>query len=168
VPLPVAKWNPARDVWETDSLSLLCGHSTVFSATFPVSGMTRSGVAYELQTSGLLMVASESLLLPTPRAQARETPYAREDYHHNLEEWVGHALSETLHLLPTPRSALGDKRNNLIYYRNAPQQNLENALAPLTPGAHGAPTPLPSDDGSECWGDLLRLLLPPGQMADPA
>ena len=46
---PIAKWNPARDVWETDQL-LICGRSVVFSGIFPTSGMTLSGVAYALPT----------------------------------------------------------------------------------------------------------------------
>ena len=49
-PAPLATWNPARDAWETGEISLLCGHSDVFSETWPTSGSMRSGVAYERPT----------------------------------------------------------------------------------------------------------------------
>ena len=52
---------------------------------------------------------SELAMLPTPRAQARDVPYARDDYHHNLEEWAGHYEAGTLHTLPTPRDTDGTK-----------------------------------------------------------
>ncbi len=160
MPQRIASWNPERDVWECDQTDLFSGRSDVFSETWPPSGTWADGTAYALPTSEPHMDGSGcSSLLPTPRAQARETPYAREDYHFNLEEWVGHALTDTLHLLPTLRAAMSQGRNNLIYYQDAPQQNLENALAPLTPNAHGVSTPQPSDDGNASWDDLLLHLL---------
>lgn len=65
-PQPIAQWNPARDVWETDQLSI-CGHSDVFSETFPTSGMTAAGTAFALPTSALRTdVSASSSLLPTP------------------------------------------------------------------------------------------------------
>ena len=50
MPTPIATWSPARDAWETGELSLICGHSDVFSETWPSSGMTRNGVAFERPT----------------------------------------------------------------------------------------------------------------------
>ncbi len=52
---------------------------------------------------------SELATLPTPRAQARDVPYARDDYHYNLEEWAGHYEAGTLHTLPTTRDTDGTK-----------------------------------------------------------
>jgi len=67
-PQPIAQWNPVRDVWETDQLSI-CGHSDVFSETFPTSGTTAAGTAYALPTSALRTADSgSSSLLPTPDA----------------------------------------------------------------------------------------------------
>ena len=64
---PIAQWNPARDVWETDQ-GCICGHSDVFSETFPTSGTTRAGTAYAQPTSERRTDDSEcSSLLPTPR-----------------------------------------------------------------------------------------------------
>lgn len=65
---PIARWNPARDVWEVpETDNLLCAHWDVFSETFPTSGMTVAGTAYELPTSEPRMDGSaSSSLLPTP------------------------------------------------------------------------------------------------------
>lgn len=49
MPKPIAQWNPARSAWETGEESL-CGHSDVFSETWPSSGMTLRGRAYALPT----------------------------------------------------------------------------------------------------------------------
>ncbi len=72
----IATWNSARDVWETEAVSLLSGRSDVYSETFPISGSMRNGVAYEHQTSAPLTAGSASLfsqlggeLLPSPVAQ---------------------------------------------------------------------------------------------------
>lgn len=69
LPQPLARWNPTRDCWETtQQASLLSEHLDVFLATWPASGMTRSGTAYELPTLAPLMAGSgSSSLLPTPR-----------------------------------------------------------------------------------------------------
>ena len=71
---PLATWNPASSAWETTDAHL-CGHSVVYSETWPSSGMTRRGVAYALPTLALPTDGSESSsspgLLPTPRAEER-------------------------------------------------------------------------------------------------
>ena len=71
MPEPIARWNPARSAWETDEVSL-CGHSDVFSETWPSSGTTLHGSAYELPTWEHHTAATASSsplgLLPTRRA----------------------------------------------------------------------------------------------------
>lgn len=68
---PLATWNPASSVWET-SEAHLCGHSVVFSETWPSSGMTLRGRAYALPTweppTGGGGSSSSRGLLPTPQA----------------------------------------------------------------------------------------------------
>ena len=66
---PIATWNPVRDVWETGEASLLCGHSDVYSETWPSLGMTRSGVAYELPMLEPATDDTACSLLPTPMAR---------------------------------------------------------------------------------------------------
>lgn len=69
MPEPIATWNPTRDVWETDRLSLFSERPDVFSETWPTSGMTRRGELLPLPTSVPAIDAdacSSSPLLPTP------------------------------------------------------------------------------------------------------
>ena len=68
MPQPLASWNPERDVWETMLVDLFSGLSDVFSETWPPSGMTRNGCAFELPTSERVTCEPGSLLLHTPRA----------------------------------------------------------------------------------------------------
>jgi hypothetical protein len=71
----IATWNPARGVWETTELAF-CGHSVPYSATWPASGMTRGGEAFELPTSAPHTpdsACSSSPNLPTPRVAASRT-----------------------------------------------------------------------------------------------
>ena len=64
--VPIASWNPERDVWETGQMDLLSGRLAVFSETWPASGMTRNGVAFELPTWVRPTGENECSLLPTP------------------------------------------------------------------------------------------------------
>ena len=80
--VPIASWNPERDVWETGQMDLFSGHLDVFSGTWPASGMTRNGLAFELPTLGHRTSGTEYSSLPTPRATR--------------------GGSATEHLLPTP------------------------------------------------------------------
>ncbi|HLP97622.1 MAG TPA: hypothetical protein VK149_04175 [Sideroxyarcus sp.] len=62
----IATWNHARGVWETSQVNLLCGHSELYSETWPTSGMTRAGKAYVLPRQVHRINASEFSSLPTP------------------------------------------------------------------------------------------------------
>src|SRR5690625_1855509 len=64
-PEPIATWNPARSAWETTERAL-CGHSALYSQTWPTSGMTRRGQAYELPTWEPPTDDSASLSSPGP------------------------------------------------------------------------------------------------------
>jgi hypothetical protein len=76
IPLkPIATWNPDLDCWiasDDDTESLFSVPSLVFSETFPVSGMTVAGTAYELPTSAPHTAgsgcSSSPTLLRTPNA----------------------------------------------------------------------------------------------------
>lgn len=69
----LAIWNGARGAWETDRVSLFCGHSELFSRTWAKWGSTRNGAAYERMTPVPLTGASASSysdgLLPSPVAR---------------------------------------------------------------------------------------------------
>ena len=116
-PQHLASWNPERDVWEGGQMDLFSGLSGVYSETWPASGMTRSGTAYELPTSVPPTSGTASSSLPTPRAtrggsstetvDLLRTPMANEAE----KGWVGPRLTEwhqeylsnqVSELLPTP------------------------------------------------------------------
>lgn len=102
---PLATWNPARGVWETDTLGL-CGHSELFSDSWPISGMTRAGRAFARPMWAHLTDASESssspgLLLKTPTSQLA----LNGSQHPDKRKAGGHGSTltdEVEHLLPTP------------------------------------------------------------------
>jgi hypothetical protein len=66
-PAWLASYDPATSSWRTSQLSLLGGLAE-FSATWPRSGMTRSGTAFRLQPLVPLTDATGSGLWPTPNA----------------------------------------------------------------------------------------------------
>lgn len=69
-PRQLATWNPGRDLWETDQLSIF-GPLVAYSETLPRSGMTRDGRLYEHLTLAHPTTArgfSSSPALPTPKA----------------------------------------------------------------------------------------------------
>ena len=100
--VPIASWNPTRDVWEVGQMDLLSGHSDVFSETWPASGMTRNGVAYELPTWEPPTEDTEYSWLPTPAARdgaprGSQSPEKRRAGGHQPS-----IADVAEHLLPTP------------------------------------------------------------------
>lgn len=179
MPQPIATWNPARGVWEVpNSESLICGHSELFSETWPTSGMTRGGSAYELPTSAPRTDGSESSLLPrmaTPGPSGDEnstgteallrTPTAQlavngGSQHPEKRKAGGHGptlADEIEHLLlPTPTSRDGKGPN-----QRGDDTCLHGALLP-TPRATDGTKGGPNQRGSS--GDLMLpsavMLLP--------
>ena len=127
MPEPIAQWNPIRDCWETtQQASLLSEHLDVYSETWPTSGMTRSGVAYQLPGLEPPMDGSESSsLLPTPVATegTKGTLQSSDE-----REAQGRQVS----LLPTPTSR--DWKDNKIRrepHRPDDTDTLSRALADL-------------------------------------
>ena len=73
MPQHIATWNPTTQLWETDQIDLFSGRSEPFSATFPTSGMTRSGRLLPLpmsepHTDVNGFSSSVAQMLPTRRA----------------------------------------------------------------------------------------------------
>jgi hypothetical protein len=113
VPTPIATWNRARGVWETEQVSLLCGHSEPFSQTWPNSGTTRAGTAYAqpmwehlTADSGSSSSPGPEGLLPTPRPQTKGGG-AQPDRTWHLRPGAGGpnlvtAVAMVTGLLPTP------------------------------------------------------------------
>jgi hypothetical protein len=105
----IAKWNGARNVWERKR-TRACGHSALFSETWPTSGMMLGGVAYELPTWEPLTSGSGSSSSPglgTPKARDWKGPtadgFCSGDLHDSLQQAA---------LLPTVKSSDGRRGNS--------------------------------------------------------
>ena len=75
MPQQLAKWNSARDVWETTQ-TVLCGHSDVFSEIWPTSGSMRNGAAYmqdDMPAAHTGATGSSYLLTPVASEVAKGT-----------------------------------------------------------------------------------------------
>lgn len=150
MPEPVASWNPARGVWETTRASL-CGHSEVFSETWPASGTTRAGSAYaqptwEHRTAGSACSSSPSLL-KTPTSQLAVNGGSQ---HPDKRKAGGHGptlADEIEHLLPTPLSR--DGKGEAANPARTGGPSLPDAVQTLlpTPGARASN----DGEGPETW-----------------
>lgn len=117
MPEPIATWNRARGVWETQQTNLICGHSEPYLATWPRSGMTRGGVAYELptperRTAGNAGSVSPGLL-PTPTAMDHLEPRSGEALEYVLRRGEPDGL---------PRSNTGNLRETVAMLRTPTAQ----------------------------------------------
>jgi hypothetical protein len=104
----IASWNAAIGVWQTNQVNLLCGHSGLFSATWPASGMTLGGQAYELAKPVHPTTVSESLsspTLPTPVAQDGSGAMHPDDRAKSGAGY-GPALRDISYLMPVPDESL--------------------------------------------------------------
>ena len=97
---PIAEWNPARDVWETQMAGLFCEHSDVFSETWPTSGSMRNGTVYESPTSADATDAgacSSWRGLPTPRTRDyKDSQIRREPHRPNDTDTLSRALADLI------------------------------------------------------------------------
>jgi len=89
-------------VWETQEVNLLCGHSALYSATWPASGSMRSGRSSALRRSALHTSESGSSsspgqLLPTPTTSEARGPGDPEGNRNDT-------LRARIANLPTPRA----------------------------------------------------------------
>jgi hypothetical protein len=156
VPEPIARWNPARDVWESGTTGLFCEHSDVFSGTWPISGMTRSGVAYPLPPWDAHTTGGESSSppahVPTPlRSDAGPrggtTGFGLRDWSREISR------PDPMPLLGTPRCSDGIT-NPLRENVGDPRGRLEDQVALLpTPRATDGSKGGPNQRGSS--GDLM-------------
>jgi hypothetical protein len=110
VRMPIATWNPARGVWETLEMSVLCGHAVPYSVTLPTSGSMRNGCLYPPQMPGLRIAgtgsSSSAGLFKTPTVQIAVNGGSQ---HPDKRRAGGHGptLADQVEkeLLPTPGAA---------------------------------------------------------------
>ena len=155
---PFATWDPESLCWKTSEATSLWALK-LSSLTLPTWGGLRSGELYERPTPAPLTNAPAYSSLPT-----LPTPRATDGPHGGPGQVNGRGVPDSLPaitaLLPTPRAAQGDNRNNTIYARPNGPQNLENAL-------HGVITPPQSPNGNTPLGDPHPPQLSLNEQANP-
>ena len=125
----IATWNSDRDLWETDQHSIF-GHLDVFSETWPTSGMTRNGTAYELPTSERHTDGTgSSSLLPTPNTMDSLPARTGEAMERQLRRGEGPDASR--------RTTMGNLREDI----------LQTVDPDIFKNPKLLPTPLTTDDG---------------------
>ncbi|AYR02898.1 DNA methyltransferase [Gordonia phage Geodirt] len=111
MPEHIARWNPSRMLWETETLSLFSAHSEPYSETLPTSGMTRNGALLPLPKSVPATSDSEcssSPTLPTPRAT--DGTKGGQNQRGSSGDLMLPSAVQPGNLLPTPNSANGTQR----------------------------------------------------------
>ncbi len=180
---PLMRYDQDTQSWRT-SLDTSLWDLPMSSPTLPASGSMRNGELFERPMLARPTNATDSSSLPTPRAQARQDIYMREDYHFNLEEALatlptpmtdsGRQSGECrdfggdlLHgvtcedckvvTLPTPHAGLGERGRDGVILNPKGQQDLQHTLA------HLMPTPTVMDMGNNktpeewaAWKDEQR------------
>lgn len=106
---PIATWNPARGVWETSQVNLLCGHLEPWREVWPTSGMTVNGQVFELPTQGHRTTDSEYSSLPTPMSRDYKGDTAPHERNGKVQvDSVERAIFHSGEvLLPTTRTSMG-------------------------------------------------------------
>ena len=152
MPVPIASWRTARDVWEVPGrISLFSEHLDAYSETWPSSGSMRNGTVYAPPTLEHPMSDSGSSSLPTPTATlGRGTGMP------SASTAAERCLDDAVALLPTPRVQTGggcgpDTRRATRL--GAGGQTLADALLLPTPRATDGTKGGPNQRGSS--GDLM-------------
>ena len=155
---PIATWNPARGVWETTQMNLLCGHLEPWSEIWPTSGIAVNGLVYELPMQVHPITVSESSLLRSPTASqgeggalGEETARARgntvgiRDNALDIAKLNGLPVSRVVdNLIPTPMSR-DYKGDTSPHERNGVVQTDTVERAIFHSGEIKLPTPTASD-----------------------
>jgi hypothetical protein len=146
VPKPIARWNPARDVWETQTTGLFCEHSDVWSETWPPSGMWDGGTVYALPTWEPRTDGSACSSLPTPQVSAvrasRSALTAR--------QWCAPQLEQALEI------ARGELPREYRTWDEVPI-----SLLPTPVADHSRGLPQPGTDYSSLPNAVMELLPTP-------
>jgi hypothetical protein len=97
-PVSLASFDPTTSSWRTSQLSLL-EDSAPFSETWPRSGMTRNGTAFQLQPLAPLTAVTGSGLWPTPDTGAMARFGTWPDAEHRTKDglWTTPAADDTGH-----------------------------------------------------------------------
>jgi len=152
IPALLASFDPATRSWRTSQRCLVEGW-TLFSETWPRSGLMRNGIAYRLPPLVPLTGGTESGLLPTPEASNTKAIALRSGGReprdflkplwptptvhglHNqpgASEKAGWGLSSAAKLWPTPRATDGSHGGRVTPRKGREGGNLVEALSART------------------------------------
>lgn len=112
MPASLANYDPVSSSWRTSQRCLVEGW-TVFSETWPRSGMMRSGIAYQLAPLAPLISGTGSGLWPTPSAHFITASSTAHAAHRAASMSRGLPLAEMVRLWPTPSAGDDRDRGNL-------------------------------------------------------
>jgi hypothetical protein len=138
-PVSLASFDRDTWSWRTSQLSLL-GGSEPFSQTWPRSGMTRSGTAFQLQPLAPLTAVTGSGLLHTPTAKANQASPSMRD--RDAGSWFRESW-------PTPRVSMANGPSAAEIAAGDPNCRLETAVVvrEMWPTPHGICQPGPRRPG---------------------
>jgi hypothetical protein len=169
----IAVWNTDLKLWTKPNEVLFSEHLELFSATWPTSGMTLSGVAYELVMPVHHTNASESLSWPTlatPTTGETVGPSLATSGGENLRTQIA-ILNGKYELLRSPTAsqgqggALGEaearKRGNTVGIRDQAMDLAKLQGHKVSREVANLPTPTVSD---QYTGNLASTQQKPGSM----
>lgn len=167
-PVPLATWNPARGVWETPQVSLLCGHSVPYSDPWPTSGTTRNGSCFAPPMSEPRTGASGPSSRPGPPETLLKTPTSNigrngGSQHPAKRKSGGHGpnlADEVEWLLPTPKASDGIKGSPNQRHGNG-DMTLPSAAASLLPTRRASYIGTPGRRPGKGWRPPLSAVVLP-------
>jgi hypothetical protein len=147
----IAVWNTDLKLWTKPNEVLFSEHLELYSATWPTSGMTVSGVAYELPMQVHPTSVSESLLLRTPiageaagGAVSPEVAKARNQTLRLSGQMIDMVAPNQLPKLPTP-TVSDQYTGNLASTQQKPGSMHSVTLAQVFSKPDLFPTPVATD-----------------------
>ncbi len=160
---PIARWSPARGVWETDKVCTFCEQREPFAETWPREATIQNSLLYEHPKSGHRTDGSGSfsLLLKTPTAQLAVNGGSQ---HPDKRTAGGHGptlADQVEHLLPTPNAT--DRKGS-----NTPGGRLRDNRGKMIDRHDGGRTSRSGERiGEKLLGGIVKDLLPtPNTMDD--
>jgi hypothetical protein len=106
----IAEWNTELKLWIKPNEGLFSERLELFSATWPISGMTQNGQALELVMPERHISDSESLSLPTPRA--KEPGSTSVGYEDSLNDFANRVVNgyarKDIELFRSPTASQGE------------------------------------------------------------
>jgi hypothetical protein len=166
----IAVWNTELKLWSKPTEALFSEHLELYSATWPTSGMTLSGQAFELVMPVLHIKDSESLSLPnlrTPLASDSEGGHRRKDPTKNrsLTSQVRDDLLRTPTATQGQGGALGEaearRRGNTVGIRDQAMDLAKLQGHKVSREVANLPTPTVSD---QYTANLASTQQKPGSM----